>query len=71
MDSDGKVALAAIIIATFTENIKRKKRRTRKEWVKPWLQRPNSHGFHSQFLRELGQEVKEIHENYLCMEQDF
>ena len=38
MDSDEEAALAAIIIATITENIKHKKWRKRKEWVKPWLQ---------------------------------
>ena len=53
MDSDEDAALAAIIIANFTENIKRKKRRQRTEWVKSWLQRQNSYGFHSQLLREL------------------
>ena len=45
MDSDEKAALTAIIIATFTENNKRKKKSKRKEWVKPWLQRRNDHGF--------------------------
>ena len=39
MDSDEEAALIAIIIDTFTENIKRKKRRKRKEWMKPWFQR--------------------------------
>ena len=37
MDPDEEAALAAIIIATFTENIKLKQRRKRKEWVKPRL----------------------------------
>ena len=67
MDSDEEAALAALIIATFTENHKRKKRRKRKEWVKPWLQKQNSHGFYSQLLRELRLEEKEIYENYLRM----
>ena len=43
MDSDEEAALAAIIIAKFKENIKRKKRRKSKDWLKPWLQRRNSH----------------------------
>ena len=47
MDSDEEAALSVIIVATFTENIKREKGRRRKEWVKLWLQRRNSHGFHS------------------------
>ena len=47
MDSDEEAALSVIIVATFTENIKREKGRKRKEWVKLWLQRRNSHGFHS------------------------
>ena len=56
MDSDEEAALSVIIVATFTENIKREKGRRRKEWVKLWLQRRNSHGFHSWLLRELGLE---------------
>ena len=67
MGSDEEVALAAVIIATFIENHKCKKRRKRKEWVKPWLQRRNSHGFYSQLLCELRLEEKEISGNYLCM----
>ena len=47
MDSDEEAALSVITVATFTENIKREKGRRRKEWVKLWLQRRNSHGFHS------------------------
>ena len=47
MDSDEEAALSVIIVATFTENIEREKARRRKEWVKLWLQRRNSHGFHS------------------------
>ena len=47
MDSDEEAALSVTIVATFTENIKREKGRRRKEWVKLWLQRRNSHGFHS------------------------
>ena len=47
MDSDEEAALSVIIVATFTENIKREKGRRRKEWFKLWLQRRNSHGFHS------------------------
>ena len=66
MDSDEEAAFAVIIITTFTENIKRK-RRKRKKRVKPWLQRRNSHCFHSQLLRELRLEEKEIYENYLRM----
>ena len=38
MDSDEEAGLVAIIIATFTGNIKRKKRKRRKEWIKPWFQ---------------------------------
>ena len=33
MDSDEETALAAIIIATFTENVKGKKGVKKKEWV--------------------------------------
>ena len=39
MDSDEEAALITIIHDTFTENIKRKKRRNKKEWMKPWFQR--------------------------------
>ena len=49
MDFDKEDALAAIIIATLAENIEGEKSRERKESVKPWIQRRNSHGFHSQF----------------------
>ena len=52
-----ETGLAAIIIATSTENIKRKKRRKRKEWVKPWLQGRNSHGFHLGNLRKLSSHI--------------
>ena len=38
MDSDEEAGLVAIIIATFTGNIKRKKRKKRKEWIKLWFQ---------------------------------
>ena len=39
MDSDEEAALIDIVIATFKENTNRKKRRKRKEWIKPWFQR--------------------------------
>ena len=39
MDSDEEAALIDIVIATFRENTNRKKRRKRKEWIKPWFQR--------------------------------
>ena len=39
MDSDEEAALIGIVIATFKENTNRKKRRKRKEWIKPWFQR--------------------------------
>ena len=39
MDSDEEAALIDIVIATFKENTDRKKRRKRKEWIKPWFQR--------------------------------
>ena len=39
MDSEEEAALIDIVIATFKENTNRKKRRKRKEWIKPWFQR--------------------------------
>ena len=36
MDSDEEAAFDAIVIASSTKNIKRKKGE-RKKWVKPWL----------------------------------
>ena len=65
MDSNEQAALAAIIIATFTEDNERKKRRNRNTWVKSWFQKRNSHEFHSQIVRKLRLEKKEIYENYL------
>ena len=39
MDSGEDAAFIGIVIATFKENTNRKKRRKRKEWIKPWFQR--------------------------------
>ena len=39
MDSNEEAALVVMTLATFTGSIKCKKRRRRKEWIKPWFQR--------------------------------
>ena len=58
MNFEEEAAFAAIVIATSIENIKREKRRKKKEWVKPLVQRQNSHEFYSQLRRELRLEEK-------------
>ena len=60
MDSEEEADLAAIVIATSTENIRREKRRKRQEWVNTWVQRQNSHEFYSQLRRELRLEEKDF-----------
>lgn len=58
MNSDKESAPAGILLLNaftknlnaFTKNINCKKPRNRKGWVKPWLQRRNSHRLHSQLL---------------------
>ena len=60
MDSEEEADLAAIVIATSTENIRREKRRKRKKWVNTWVQRQNSHEFYSQLRRELRLEEKDF-----------
>ena len=68
MDSDEEVAAAAMIVAICVENDERKKtRKRRKVWVKPWLQKRKSHGFYSQLLNELRLEDFEMYKNYLRM----
>ena len=59
-----KIAAAAIAVALCCEEDNEKRR---KEWVKPWLQRRNTHGFYSQLLSELHLEEVEIYKNYLRM----
>ena len=59
-----KIAAAAIAVALCCEEDNEKRR---KEWVKPWLQRRNTHGFYSQLLSELRLEEVEIYKNYLRM----
>ena len=58
MESEKEADLAAIVIATSTENIRREKRRKRKEWVNAWVKRRNLHEFYSQLCRELRLEEK-------------
>ena len=58
-----KIAAAAIAVALCCEEDNEKRR---KEWVKPWLQRRNTHGSYSQLLSELRLEV-ELFTNYLRM----
>ena len=60
MNSEEEADLAAIVIATSTENIRREKRRKRKEWVNTWVQRRNSHEFYSQLRRELRLQEKDF-----------
>ena len=60
MDSEEEADLAAIVIATSTENIRREKRRKRKEWVNAWVKRRNLHEFYSQLRRELRLEEKDF-----------
>ena len=60
MESEEEADLAAIVIATSTENIRREKRRKRKEWVNTWVQRQNSREFYSQLRRELRLEEKDF-----------
>ena len=55
-----KVAAAAIAVALCCEEDNEKRR---KEWVKPWLQCRNTHGFYSQLLSELRLEEVEIYKN--------
>ena len=55
-----KIAAATITVALCCQEDNEK---CRKEWVKPWLQRRNTHGFYSQLLSELHLEV-EIYKNY-------
>ena len=59
-----KIAAAAIAVALCCEEDNEKRR---KEWVKPWLQRRNTHGFYSQLLSELRLVEVEIYKNYLRM----
>ena len=47
-------------VALFCEENNEKRR---KEWVKPWLQCRNTHGFYSQLLSELRLEEVEIYKN--------
>ena len=72
MDSDEEVAAAAMIIAICVENDVRKKktRKRRKVWVKPWFQKRKSHGFYSQLLNELRVEDFEMYKNYLRMKPE-
>ena len=59
-----KIAAAAIAVALCCEDDDEERR---KDWVKPWLQRRNTHGFYSQLLSELCLEEVEIYKNYLRM----
>ena len=59
-----KIAAAAIAVPLCCKEDTEKRR---KEWVKPWLQRRNTHGFYSQLLSELRSEEVEIYKNYLRM----
>ena len=61
-----KVATASIIIALYYDDDK-KPRKHRSDWVKPWLQRRESHGFYAQLLSELKLEEPSIYKNYLRM----
>ena len=61
-----KVATASIIIALYCDDDK-KPRKRRSDWVKPWLQRRDSHGFYAQLLSELILEEPDIYKNYLRM----
>ena len=61
-----KVATASIIIALYCDDDK-KPRKRRSDWVKPWLQRRESHGFYAQLLSELKLEEPSIYKNYLRM----
>ena len=71
MDSDEEVAAAAMIIAICVENDERKKtRKRRKVWVKPWLQKRKVHVFYSQLLNELRLEDFEMYKNYLRMKPE-
>ena len=61
-----KVATASIIIALYCDGDK-KPRKRRSNWVKPWLQFRDSHGFYTQLLSELILEEPDIYKNYLRM----
>ena len=61
-----KVATASIIIALYCDDDK-KPRKGRSDWVKPWLQHRDSHGFYVQLLSELILEEPDIYKNYLRM----
>jgi len=66
-----KVATAAIVIVLYCDDETEKRRRKRRRhWVKPWLQRRDSHGFYSQLLSELRLEEVNIYKNYLRMTPD-
>ena len=61
-----RVKVASIIIALYCDDDK-KPRKRRSDWVKPWLQRRESHGFYAQLLSELKLEEPSIYKNYLRM----
>ena len=56
--------LCIIIIASAVKSI-RKRRRLRRQWTKPWIQRRSQHGAHHALLQELASEDPDGFRNFL------
>lgn len=73
MDEQEVAACAASFIAILTVcliKMKKKKRKTRRLWVRPWVARRELRGVHQNLLRELQSEDIKAYNNYLRMDED-
>ena len=59
MDTELKCAAATLIIGILLKRRKRKNRKQRSAWVKPWLKRRNERGVYNTLLQELRLEAKD------------
>ena len=59
MENLGIVATLCIIIIASAAKIIRKRRRFRRQWTRPWIQKRSQHGAHHALLQELTSEDPE------------